>query len=63
MRMMFPIHNAPLSAVVRLIIALSLLATISISLDACAGDGGGNLEFGGNPLWRPPAHISDDRPN
>jgi hypothetical protein len=72
------IRKTASSAAIRRMIVPFLLATASTLLVACADTGGvacadasgaacahskGEFSFGGNPLWQPPAHISDTRPN
>jgi hypothetical protein len=51
-----------LSASLRRTTVVLLAVTVSAVLAACANSNG-DLRFAGNPLWQPPAHISDHRPN
>jgi predicted small secreted protein len=59
---MSPVRAPTSSIAIRRGLVTLLLVIASMSLAACAG-GTGELQFGGQPFWKPPAHISDDRPN
>jgi hypothetical protein len=61
-KMMNSVRKNTCSASIRPMILVLVLAAASMSLAACA-DGNGGLQFGGAPLWQPPRHISDNRPN
>jgi hypothetical protein len=50
------------SASLRRMMVVLLLATAPASLFACSHSNG-ELQFGGNPFWQPPGHISDNGPN